>query len=275
MPEDDESLLFIRGDCDDDASLSGHCSSLYLPGDETATAGEPLILGSAPVMARHRSPFHCHILQLQVAMDPQVLMEHNTAQRDQTRYVGDNDDADLSGHAVYYYGERSLVIDQRKCKQRKRGERSFEWLQSVQENKDVLAETASSKCLTGTSNRRRRRSAVTAKGERDKLAAAANRTANACVLLEVALKDEDGLVLLQNRVCGNGKTWQCVLCVLATKSEQVRREHAQAAHHQENVMKTLILIGKMYGHSGGRTILSRNTSVLDIDSFADRLQCLN
>jgi hypothetical protein len=141
--EDDESLLYVRGG-DDDASLSSRCSSLYLP-DETA--GEPL--GSALPMPSNRSAFPRHILQPQVVMNPQVLMEH-TAQRDQA------EDNDLDG----------LAIDRRKRKQRKREERAFEWLQSVQGNGDVLAEAASSKFLTGN-----RRQAV-AKGEGNEFAPA-------------------------------------------------------------------------------------------------------
>jgi hypothetical protein len=153
--EDDESLLYVRGD--DDASLSSRCSSLYLP-DETA--GEPL--GSTLPMPSNRSAFPLHILQPQVVMNPQVLMEH-TAQRDQA----EDNDADLSGHAV----DGGLAVDRRKRKQRKREMRAFEWLQSVQGNNDVLAEAASSKFLTGN-----RRPAV-AKGEGNELAAA-NSAAN-------------------------------------------------------------------------------------------------
>jgi hypothetical protein len=58
-----------------------------------------------------------------------------------------------------------VAIDRRKRKQRRREERAFEWLQSVQGNKNVLAKAASSKFLTG--NRR----AVVAKGERNELTA--------------------------------------------------------------------------------------------------------
>jgi hypothetical protein len=147
--EDDESLLYIRGD--DDASLSSRCSSLYLP-DETA--GEPL--GSALPMPSNRSAFPRHILQPQVVMNPQVLMEHS-AQRDQA----EDNDLDLTGHA-----DGGLAVDRRKRKQRKREERAFEWLQSVQGNGDVLAEAASSKFLTGN-----RRPAV-AKGEGNEFAPA-------------------------------------------------------------------------------------------------------
>jgi hypothetical protein len=141
--EDDESLLYVR-DGDDDASLSSRCSSLYLP-DETA--GEPL--GSALPMPSNRLTFPRHILQPQVVMNPQVLMEH-TAQRDHA------EDNDLD----------ELAVDRRKRKQRKREERAFEWLQSVQGNNDVLAEAASSKFLTGN-----RRPAV-AKGEGNEFAPA-------------------------------------------------------------------------------------------------------
>jgi hypothetical protein len=150
--DEDESLLYVR--CDDDASLSSRCSSLYLP-DETA--GEPL--GSVLPMPSNRSAFPRHILQPQVVMNPQVLMEHS-AQRDQAE---DNDDNDLdqTGHAV----EGGFEVDRRKRKQRKREERAFEWLQSVQGNGDVLAEAASSKFLTGN-----RRQAV-AKGEGNEFAA--------------------------------------------------------------------------------------------------------
>jgi hypothetical protein len=129
---DEESLLYMHGD--DDASLSSRCSSLYLP-DEMA--GEPL--GSAFPLAPNRSPFPRHILQPQVVMNPHVLMQH-TASRD-------DNDAEASEYAV-----DGLAIDRRKRKQRKREERAFEWLQSVQGNNDVLAEAASSKFLTG--NRR-------------------------------------------------------------------------------------------------------------------------
>jgi hypothetical protein len=151
--EDDESFMYVRGD--DDASLSSRCSSLYLP-DETA--GEPL--GSTLPMPSNRSAFPRHILQPQVVMNPQVLMEHS-AQRDQAE---DNDnDLDQTGHFAVDGG---LAVDRRKRKQRKREERAFEWLQSVQGNGDVLAEAASSKFLTGN-----RRPAV-AKGEGNEFAAA-------------------------------------------------------------------------------------------------------
>lgn len=150
--DDDESLLYIRGD--DDASLSSRCSSLYLP-DETA--GEPL--GSALPMPSNRSAFPRHILQPQVVMNPQVLMEH-AAQRDQA----EDNDLDLTGRAV----DGGPAVDRRKRKQRKREERAFEWLQSVQGNNEVLAEAASSKFLTGY-----RRPAV-AKGEGNEFAAANN-----------------------------------------------------------------------------------------------------
>jgi hypothetical protein len=148
--EDDESLLYVRGG-DDDASLSSRCSSLYLP-DETA--GEPL--GSALPMPSNRSAFPRHILQPQVVMNPQVLMEHS-AQRDQA----DDNDLDLTGHA-----DGGVAVDRRKRKQRKREERAFEWLQSVQGNNELLAEAASSKFLTGN-----RRPAV-AKGEGNEFASA-------------------------------------------------------------------------------------------------------
>jgi hypothetical protein len=63
-----------------------------------------------------------------------------TARRDQ---IQDNDaHADLvSGHDV---NDDGMLVDRRKCKQRKREAHAFEWLQSVQENKHVLAEAASS-----------------------------------------------------------------------------------------------------------------------------------
>jgi hypothetical protein len=134
--EDEESLLYVRGD--DDASLSSRCSSLYLP-DEMA--GEPL--GSALPMAPNRSPFPRHILQPQVVMNPHVLMQHSTS-----RAQSEDNDADASEYAVH----GGMAVDRRKRKQRKREERAFEWLQSVQGNNDVLAEAASSKFLTG--NRR-------------------------------------------------------------------------------------------------------------------------
>jgi hypothetical protein len=140
--EDDESLLFVGRD--DDASLSSRCSSLYLPDD---TAGEPL--GTALPMGPHtRSPFPRHIMQpLVVQMNPQAFREHAAqmdAQIDQTQ---DNDvDAGVSFQAV----DGGLAVARRKRKQRKREERAFEWLQSVQGNDQVLAEAASSKFLTGS-----------------------------------------------------------------------------------------------------------------------------
>jgi hypothetical protein len=156
--KDNESLHFGRRDCNeyDDASLSSHFPSLYLPDSGTATAEETLHLSSALAMARHRSPYPRYMLQ------PQQIEHTVNAQRYQTEY--NDDDADLSGYAVYDYGERSLAVDRRKRKQRQREESAFEWLQSVQGNKHVLAEASSSKFLTGNSNQRRR-SARAAKGE--------------------------------------------------------------------------------------------------------------
>jgi hypothetical protein len=75
--------------------------------------------------------------------------------------------------------------------------------------------------------------------------------------------------------CGIGKTWQCILCDLAIKSEQERRNHSFNTGHRANVVETLELLGKKYDIGGGKMMLTRGTNALDLDSRADRLQSLN
>jgi hypothetical protein len=171
--EDDELWLFGRGDDYDNASLSSHCSSLYLPDNEVVTAGEPIHLDSTLAsMVSHQSPIPRHILQPQVVMNPQVRMSEYTVTGQKDLSKVNDDDADLSRNAVYDYGDRSLAVDRRRRKQRKREERAFEWLQSVQGNKHVLAEAASSKFLTTGNGNRRRRPAAGAEIENNELPAA-------------------------------------------------------------------------------------------------------
>jgi hypothetical protein len=162
--EEDDSLLVSYDDSYDGASLSSHCSSLYRPDGEIAAAGDELLH-----LAPHQSLFPRHTRQPQVVMNPHNLMSEYTVtgQKDQSK---DNDDADLSMNAVYDYGDRSLAVDRRKRKQRKREELAFEWLLSMQGSKHVVAEAASSKFLTGSVNRRRRRVVL----EKELAAAATN-----------------------------------------------------------------------------------------------------
>jgi hypothetical protein len=160
-------------DNDNDADLSGYavdsshggrsssrCSNLYLPDDETATAGDELLNpGRALAMAPHRSPFPSYILQPQVAMNPQVLMEHNTAQRDPTQDYDNDNDADLSGYAVdSCHGGRSLAVDRRKNGYSPCKEINMYWRKQPP-----------FKFLNCNGNRR---PAAAAKGERNELAAA-------------------------------------------------------------------------------------------------------
>jgi hypothetical protein len=217
--KDDETRLFGRGDDYDydydDASLSSHCSSLYLPDSEMTTAGgEPLHLDSNLSTSLHQSPFPRQSFQPRVVMNPQVAMDEYTAQKDLSKVNdadddADDDDADLSRNAVYDY------VDRRKRKQRKREELAFDWLLSVQANKHVLAEAASSKFLTGNGNRRRRPAvAVAAKGVRPELAAASKSAANAGALEQpripvpvVALRKTATPAMLQQQALASVDTY--------------------------------------------------------------------
>jgi hypothetical protein len=74
----------------------------------------------------------------------------------------------------------------------------------------------------------------------------------------------------------SAKTWQCILCdCLVIKSEHDRRVHASNPNHKRNVLRTLELLGKKYDHSDGRTILRRNSIVVDVERNADQVQCLH
>ena len=78
----------------------------------------------------------------------------------------------------------------------------------------------------------------------------------------------------EKEVCGSGKTWQCILCNLAIKSEQERTNHAFDTIHRENLAEVVKLLGKKYGHNGD-IIIHLGTSALALDSRAERLQSIN
>jgi hypothetical protein len=76
-------------------------------------------------------------------------------------------------------------------------------------------------------------------------------------------------------VCGSAKTWRCILCGLPIESEELRRRHAQDTRHKQEVEKALTKFSMEYDRKAGATILRRNTSVIDLEIGADRLQSLH
>jgi hypothetical protein len=83
------------------------------------------------------------------------------------------------------------------------------------------------------------------------------------------------------RVSGSGKTWRCILCGPMNsparddefpnimQSDEDRKRHAQSFRHKIKGLEDIGLVTSI-----GKTVLRRNTSALDLERRADRLQYL-